>query len=244
MPIAVVAVALTTGLVAATFVKAFGIGFLAQPRSTEAAGSHESPPSMLAGMVMLVTACIALGVGAHVLRTPLAHVTRTLGLGTAVPIVGPVVGGSFSLGSGRATLVPIVIGLTLIAVVAFLAAVRRVAGGRPRVTEAWGCGRTHATARMEYTATSFAEPLQRVFDDVLRPDTDLDVTHKAESAYFVESVRFRSGISDAIELRVYRPIIATARTWGRAARVIQSGSVHRYLTYAFIALIIVLVVSR
>ena len=39
---------------------------------------------------------------------------------------------------------------------------------------------------MQYTATSFAEPLQRVFDDVLRPDTDIEVTHVAESQYLAD----------------------------------------------------------
>ena len=48
------------------------------------------------------------------------------------------------------------------------------------------------TARMQYTATSFAEPVQRVFDDVLRPVRDLDVTHVAESRYVIESVSYRS----------------------------------------------------
>ena len=52
------AVALTAGLAAATFVKAFGIGFLARPRSTEAAAApRESPASMLAGMGMAAAAC-------------------------------------------------------------------------------------------------------------------------------------------------------------------------------------------
>ena len=53
-----------------------------------------------------------------------------------------------------------------------------------RRAENWGCGRTLQTARMEYTATSFAEPLQRVFDDVLQPDLDIDVTHADESRYY------------------------------------------------------------
>ena len=39
---------------------------------------------------------------------------------------------------------------------------------------------------------SFAEPLQRVFDDVLRPDHDLDVSHVAESRYFEQAITYRS----------------------------------------------------
>jgi hypothetical protein len=136
------------------------------------------------------------------------------------------------------------LGFGLLVTVALLATVRWVAGGRPRVAEAWGCGRTHMTARMEYTATSFAEPLARVFDDVLQPELDLDVTHKEESAYFVEAMRFRSGIRDGIERRIYLPVVRWVRVWGRAARVVQSGSVNLYLGYAFVALLVVLLVAR
>ena len=70
------------------------------------------------------------------------------------------------------------------------------------------------TARMQYTATSFAEPLQRVFDDVLAPETDIDVTPHAESAYLVERVQFHARVPDRIEHRLYRPLLAAARAVG------------------------------
>ena len=53
MPLAVAAVALTAGLAVATFVKAFGVGFLARPAQRASGRARtESPPSMLAGMGM------------------------------------------------------------------------------------------------------------------------------------------------------------------------------------------------
>ncbi len=72
---------------------------------------------------------------------------------------------------------------------------------------------------MQYTATSFAEPLQRVFDDVLRPDTDIEVTHTAESQYLADRITYRSRIADAIEERFYTPVIrvvAAAAGWSGA----------------------------
>src|SRR5262249_37266149 len=61
MPLAVGMLALTSGLAAACFVKAFGITFLAIPRSREAEQAMEAPLSMRAGMLILAFACIALG---------------------------------------------------------------------------------------------------------------------------------------------------------------------------------------
>jgi hypothetical protein len=94
---------------------------------------------------------------------------------------------------------------------------------------------------MEYTSTSFAEPLQRVFDHVMRPEQDIDVTHHIESDYLVASVAYRRKVPDRIEARLYRPLLAAGRAWGRAARVLASGSVHRYLTYMLVTLLVVLV---
>lgn len=106
----------------------------------------------------------------------------------------------------------------------------------------WDCGAAPLTARMEYTATSFAEPLQRVFDDVLAPESDIDVTPHAESAYLVERVAYSRAVPDRVEHRLYNPVLHTVRRAGRAARVLADGSVHRYLGYGFGGVVILLIV--
>jgi hypothetical protein len=138
-----------------------------------------------------------------------------------------------------------------IAIGLFVAAFVVVAAGRAvgvartrRQAENWGCGRVLQTARMEYTATSFAEPLQRVFDDVLHLDHDVDVTHAAESRWYVDAITVRTGVEDGVDGRVYQPVVRLTRAWGERARALQNGSVHRYLAYGFIALLIVLVIAR
>ena len=96
--------------------------------------------------------------------------------------------------------------------------------------------------RMEYTATSFAEPLTRVFDDVLRPESDVDVTHHAESQYLIESVQYRQRVDDRLEASLYPPIMAAATRAGGVLSRLQNGSVHRYLALGLAGLIAVLVV--
>jgi hypothetical protein len=95
---------------------------------------------------------------------------------------------------------------------------------------------------MEYTATSFAEPLTRVFDDVLRPEQDVDITQYAESRYLIESVRYRQRVPDRVEARLYPPLLALGQWWGQWSRRLADGSVHRYLAYGFIGLLAVLIV--
>src|SRR5207237_7147202 len=57
-PLSGAMLALTSALAAACFVKAFGITFLAQPRSDHARHAHEASPTMLLGMGSLTMACI------------------------------------------------------------------------------------------------------------------------------------------------------------------------------------------
>ncbi len=245
MPFAVGAVALTGGLAAATFVKAFGTGFLALPRSSGAESAVEVGFAMRSGMVILAAACVGLGLAPGVVVAPLqrsVQALRGLADGPGVMVVG--VGLETAGAGGR--LAPGVIAVTLAAALAVVGAggwlvkVRR----HRRQVEAWGCGRTVRTARMEYTATSFAEPLQRVFDDVLRPELDLDVSHTSESRYYLEAVRYRIGISDAFESRVYRPLVERFRQLGERARAVQNGSIHLYLGYMLVVVLVVLMVSR
>jgi hydrogenase-4 component B len=97
---------------------------------------------------------------------------------------------------------------------------------------------------MEYTATAYAEPLTRVFDDVLRPEHDVDITHHVESLYLVESVSYRSRLPDRIEARLYPPLWLIAQRWANVARRLQNGSVHRYLAYGLVGLLLILVVLQ
>jgi formate hydrogenlyase subunit 3/multisubunit Na+/H+ antiporter MnhD subunit len=243
MPVAVGAVALTAGLAAATFVKAIGTGMLAMPRSPAAERAVESSAPMLAGMGVLASGCIALGLLPGLLAAALGRAVRTAG-GKTNPLGGGVT--QLRLAGGHAVISPLFLAVALFAGIVIAAgAARALTSSRARRrAENWGCGRVLQTARMEYTATSFAEPLQRVFDDVLHPDHDVDVTHATESRWYVESIRYRASIVDGIDQRAYQPAVRVIRWWGERARVLQNGSVHRYLAYGFGALLVVLVVAR
>ena len=86
MPVAVAVVALTAGLGLLTFVKAYGIAFLARPRSDGAAAAHESGAwTMRPAMLVSAAAVLALGL---VPGLAAEAVTRAGGIG-GVGRVGP-----------------------------------------------------------------------------------------------------------------------------------------------------------
>ena len=243
LPVAVAAVALTAGLAAATFVKAFGTGFLARPRSDGTARATEAPASMLAGMGLAGAACAVLALLPGAVLPALA---RAAGM-TAGPAVTGLV--TLRLSGITGELSPLLLALALLAVVIAAAGTLRALPARRarRAARLWDCGAGPLTARMEYTATSFAEPLQRVFDDVIAPETGIDVTHLDEARYLVKAVAYRRRVPDRLEHRLYRPVLAAVHAWGTAGRRLAPGSVHRYLGYGFYAvtaLLIVLAVTR
>ena len=246
MPLAVAAVALTAGLAVATFVKAFGVGFLARPRSDAAENAHESPPGMLAGMGLAALASAVLAVMPGVVLPGLGR-TAAVVTGSADPVAADAV--TVRLAGITGALSPLLLTLALLlGVLVTVGGLRVVAARRVRrVARLWDCGAGPMSSRMEYTATSFAEPLQRVFDNVVQPETDVDVTHHQESDYLVQAVAYRRRVPDRIERRLYAPVLVAVTQWGQAARRLATGSVHRYLGYGFYAvcgLLLLLAVTR
>jgi formate hydrogenlyase subunit 3/multisubunit Na+/H+ antiporter MnhD subunit len=246
LAIGVAALALTGGLTVAAFVKATGVGLLGRPRSPAAVAAHEVPLTMRLGSLVLGSLCAVLGLVPMLVLPALERAARqVVRAAPRSPVNGWV---TLHLAGLRGVLAPVLLFAGLVGTALVVSILRR-ASHRPahawaalRRSEPWVSGREIQTARMQYTATSFAEPLQRVFDDVIRPDRDLDVSHATESRYYIERVVYRISNDDIIERVFYRPIIATMRRWGQQARSLQNGSVHRYLAYGLGALVIILVV--
>ncbi|MGW4729547.1 proton-conducting transporter transmembrane domain-containing protein [Streptomyces shenzhenensis] len=242
LPLSVALVALSAGIAAAVFVKALGVGFFARPRDERAASAREAPPLMLIGMGLLAVGIVGLAVVPGLLGDGLDRAVGAVGL----PGSGVLTGGGLRvrLADISASLSPLWVVAALTAAILLATGLPRLYGRRRRRANArlWDCGGGAPTPRMAYTATSFAEPLQRVFDDVLAPEQDVDVTPVRESAYLVERVRFQHRVPDRIEHRLYEPVLRALAGAGQAARRLAGGSVHLYLGYGFAGLVVLLLV--
>jgi hypothetical protein len=97
---------------------------------------------------------------------------------------------------------------------------------------------------MEYTATSFAEPLRRVFAELYRPTKELTIDFHPESKYFVQSIEYKSEITPWFEKYVYEPLLWMVRLLAVNVRRLQFGSLHLYLFYVAIALVVLLLSAR
>jgi len=245
MPVAVGLLALTSGLAAACFVKAFGITFLALPRSPEAAHAHESPFSMRFGMALLALACIALGVAPFAVVPVLGRILAGLG-GLPDTRAEFTLNVSLQTPSAFGQMSPTLMALGLLLLLGLVPSVLWLLrlNRQRRLSDSWGCGRVGQTARMEYTATAFAEPLKRVFAEIYRPMKELTVDFHPGSKYFVQSIEYRSEITPWFDQALYRPFLQSATFVAQQVRRLQAGSLHLYLLYIAIVLILLLIVAR
>ena len=226
--LACAALALTGALAAACFVKAFGVSFLALPRSEKAAKATEPPLAMRAGMIPLAVLCLVLGVFPQVVLNPLAGVAGQL-------MPGPQISLPALFNPGLA--------LLLAAVLASLAVLSRLSGGlRARRAETWGCGMA-PDATMEYTAASYSQPVRRIYRSLLQPRREVIREYRLwpyfnYSIYFEE--RIRSVFNEFLYVPLRRFTVSVSQRW----RCIQCGNINLYLGYIFVTLVVLLFYVR
>jgi hydrogenase-4 component B len=246
LPIGASMLALTGVLALACFAKAFGISFLAMPRSSHARQAREVSLPMRTGMGVLAFVCVALGLAPMLVVPALDRITTPL---TGASIAGDLLSrGGLSLtpvmGEEFASVSTPALGMVLAVIVpvALLGAV--VLGGtlRKRYYKTWGCG-LNLTPRMEYTATGFVQPVKRVFSTIYQPTVKLETEFLEESRYFAKQRHFEVHIEPVFQRYLYDPVVTFVSAAADRLRVIQAGSLHLYLTYIFITLILLLLMA-
>jgi len=241
-PVAGALLALTAALAATCFVKAFGISFLALPRSENAAQAHEVSATMRIGMGLLAAGCVALGLGATwFLPVFDAVTTQTLGTGVSAKLVS---GSGFVLtaGSARGGTVSTAAIAAMLVLLSLLPALFWMVWGRSsrRATgPTWDCGLPGLTADNEYTATGFSKPIRMIFSALYRPKREIQAEYEV-SPYYPTAIRFESEIEPTFEKHFYHPFEDWLLKVARRMRTVQAGSIHAYLAYIFVTLILLL----
>jgi len=231
--LAVPALALVGGLAVACFVKVFGIAFLGEPRTPEAAGVvHDAAPSLRGPMLVLLLACAWIGLlpatMAPLLQaaadswTTLATEARLTAALAPLPLVGAA-------------------GWVLLLYLAVLGVwLHRRTRKAPRGVPTWGCGYLAPTPRMQYTASSFADFLAGQFRFALRTER-----HGGRVAgLFPAREEFASHTSDTVLDRLLLPgcrSLAQGCCWLRAR--VQNGMIPTYLLYVALTLLALLAVA-
>jgi hydrogenase-4 component B len=242
-PIGGALLALTSALAAACFVKAFGITFLAQPRSEAAAQAHEAPVTMLLGQGVLVAVCVFLGLCPTLFLQILDPLTQQItGLQISPQLTlanGLVLSGVNQNGGTVSTLGIAALGVGLF-FIPFALGLVLGQKTKTRIGPTWDCGLKGLTPRMEYTATGFSKPIRMIFKALFRPRREVQREYDF-SPYFTTSIRFEAHVEEVFETRIYRPLQRQVLSLSRRMRALQAGSLQAYLIYIFITLLLLLI---
>ena len=209
--------AFTSALAAACFVKAFGITFLALPRSKEAKDAKESPKLMLIGPAILAALCAGLGI-------------------FSLQIFG-VLGFSFPLPN------MLFIGALLSIFFAFTYfALRELANSQERIAETWGCGFPTQTSKMEYTASGFSEPIVTILKSIFRTQKKMERNYHDDKNVIFKDGKAEIHLMNFFEERIYMPIADFIRKVSVKVNDLQRGDVDLHVAYAFVVIVIFLII--
>ncbi|MDD5408853.1 MAG: proton-conducting transporter membrane subunit [Candidatus Omnitrophica bacterium] len=236
--------ALTSGLAAACFVKAFGVTFLALPRSNYAKEAKEAPFSMKAGMLFLSILVILFGLAA-------VKIIRLLAIVASSATGFDISSMSFSLnnfilspqaGKNVYLSVPLLaVGLIVLGGACF-AVYKLFNKTKVRIYKTWDCGYYKLNSRNEYTATAFSKPFRIAFSFFLLPYRKTQKIR--ESFYHVKSFVYETHTTPVFKKYIYEPLLASVFKAAKSMRSIQLGSIHLYLSYIFVTLLLLIIFMR
>lgn len=222
----ILALALIGGLALACFAKAFGVIFLGHPRSGKVETARESKALMWIPMAVLALICIVIGIAAPqallLVREPV------LSLAPASPqssgFLLPALLAPFSLAASA-----------LIIVAGALALLRRTLLSRQTIgkTVTWDCGYAAPSARMQFTASSFAQPIIELFGMFLKTEK----TFRMKPDYFPTRASFETHTPDTYQERVYRPLMTGLAALLKKVEILQRGRIQLYILYMVMTLL-------
>jgi len=245
--LSIAALGLSGALAVACFVKLFGISFLGLPRSDHALNAKEVPVTMNIGMGILAGFCLAIGLFPAVFINIVDKVVFSL--------IGSSIMGNLQVGflnaysplvvSGN-SISPIEILIALVVVILAALLITRLIGGKyvERRVGTWDCGFEALNSRMQYTATGFSKPLRIVFSILYRPGRKVEI-EEGVSSYFPTSIKYKVWTEPIFEKYFYDPALRLVRNFSsKIIYLVQTGSVHAYLIYIFIAVLALMLYNR
>ena len=242
VPFSAAMLALAGALAAACFVKVFGVVFLGHARSDVAADAHEVDGWMKLGMAIPALLCVLLGL-LPVLFIPLMDAVPQalmhVSLAASVHAHGWLwltpVDVTYSSYSAPAVLA----GMLALGGVAFW--LTHPKGTSLRRSILWSCGNPHVQARMQYTATSFSQPLRRIFAGIYRSDEHMHVS-RGRHRLLVDKVQYAVHVADAGVKYIYQPIGRFTLYIAKLMQREHQRGIHAYLAYTFLTILFLLVV--
>jgi NADH:ubiquinone oxidoreductase subunit 5 (subunit L)/multisubunit Na+/H+ antiporter MnhA subunit len=232
--------ALSAALAAACFVKAFGVTFLGRARTPAAEQARETDRFSLAAMFLFAALCLVAGILPGFFIDALAPVVQDL-VGARMPVQSGVDWLSIvPIAESRSSYNGLLVFLFMLLSGALAAwAIHRLASNKIRRAPAWDCGYPDASPATQYTASSFAQPIRRVFGTVVfRAREQVDMP----PAGTLQPARFTVDMRDLVWDALYAPIADGVSFAADRLNHLQFLTIRQFLSLVFTALVLLLLV--
>ena len=219
--------AFSGGVAVACFTRIAGVGLLGTARSSGAAEASPPVAAMWLPLLVLAGGCILVALIPHRVAGALSAATRLVVPGTDPALASEVL-------RPLALLAPL-----LFATAILIAGLRAlvVARARPQRAVTWGCGYSAVTPAMQYTATSFSEPLTRVLQPLLRSEVD---GATAPAVFGPRPLTWSSASPDLLLAGFYCPLFARTASLFARLRAYHQTRVSRSLLYIVLTVLVLL----
>jgi formate hydrogenlyase subunit 3/multisubunit Na+/H+ antiporter MnhD subunit len=232
--------ALSAALAAACFVKAFGVTFLGRPRTEAAARAHEADNFSLVAMFGLASLCLIAGILPGFFIDALAPAAKSM-VGASMPLQRDVPYLSIvPIAEARSSYNGLLVFLfMLFSAGAAVLVIHRFASNQVRRGPAWDCGYPDPSPATQYTASSFAQPIRRVFGTlVFRARERVEMPPPGD----LRPARLTVGLSDTIWDALYAPVGRAVEAAAGWLNPMQYLSIRHYLSFVLAALVGLLLV--
>jgi formate hydrogenlyase subunit 3/multisubunit Na+/H+ antiporter MnhD subunit len=227
--------ALSAALAAACFVKAFGITFLGRPRTEAAARARETDNFSLIAMFALAALCLFAGILPGFFIDALAPAAKSM-VGASMPLQRDVPYLSIvPIAEARSSYNGLLVFLfMLFSACTAVLVIHRFASNALRRGPAWDCGYPDPSPATQYTSSSFAQPIRRVFGTlVFRAKEEVVMPPPGDAAPARLAVRLSDTIWDAL----YEPLARAVEAVSGWLNPLQYLSIRHYLSFVFLALV-------
>jgi hydrogenase-4 component B len=232
---AIIAVVFMGGLAAATFAKAYGIGFLGEPRSDSARNAVDPGRQSLACLYIpaLCILCFALTapwifglMSTAALSLFPAGMDRGAGAQAAVEAMA-LLEQYLWLG----------LGVTALIFACWLLRKALLRKGGTREARTWDCGFQLGTPRIQYSPASFVDPLTWLFALIM----GVTRRHAQWGGFFPSMATCEIRISGGLLRGVFAPFFEGVRRVCDSLKIVQHGRIHIYILYILVVVVSLLV---
>ena len=227
LPIVVAVLGISGMLAAVSYARMYGFIFLGRPRSDVVRKCERTSKTTLAPMMVLASACIALGV-------------------FAIPLIGALADGIYSSDSFLPTdpyenylmssLDLPLLTLLIVLMIAVIYGLNRTFRKKVSKDDTWGCG-VDLEENMQYTSSGFTQPLVKVFHPLYG-----DVAVVADDVEHHK--HFTLKFKEPFVTYLYEPLGKFMLSFSKIFGKMQNGNIQTYLGYILVTLVVTLAAVR